>query len=279
MSTPHGPGADLHGVAETLLIPLYGRAVETAKPSGLFSDPKAVEMVEAIDYDFTRLGRDRAVYGTVLRTAVFDHWVSAFLQRHPAGTVFEVGGGLNTRYERLDNGTAHWVDLDLPEATALRRRFFADTDRRYMIAASILDDSWVEQVRALPGPFFVAAEASILYLPEPDVLRALRLITETVGRGELAIDTWGRWILDHQGGVTALRGMDAQITWACDDPTELTRAVPSLTLRQSRRFGEVPGPVRARLPLAYRLLLPLVGRLSRSVGTYRFNLFDIRPDA
>lgn len=138
MSTP----SELRVVAETLMMPLYGRAVETAKPAGLLSDPKAVEMIEAIDYDFTRFRGDRSVYGAVLRTAVFDHWVRDFLHRHPAGTVFEVGGGLNTRYERLDNGTAHWVDLDLPEATALRRRFFTDTDRRRMIAASVLDGSW-----------------------------------------------------------------------------------------------------------------------------------------
>lgn len=273
MSIPPG----LTGVAETLLIPLYGRAVETRKRAGVLSDPRAVEIVGAIDYDFGRFGNDRGVYGSVLRTAVFDHWVSAFLRRHPEGTVFEVGGGLNTRYERLDNGTAHWVDLDLPQATELRRRFFSDTDRRRMIAASILDDTWIDQVRALPGPFFVAAEASILYLPEPDALRALRLITGAVGRGELAIDTWGLWILAHQDAVGVLRGMDAPITWACEDPGELSRGVPGLTLRQSRRFGEWPGPVRARLPLAYRLLFSLVARVSRSAGAYRLNLFDIRP--
>lgn len=278
MSTPHHEGADLHGVAETLLIPLYGRAVETRKPAGLLADPKAVEMVEAIDYDFDRFDGSRSLFGSMLRTAIFDHWTSAFLDRHPAGTVVEVGTGLNTRFERLDNGAVHWVDLDLPEVITLRRRFFADTDRRHMIAASILDDTWVDQVRALPAPCFVAAEASILYLPEPDVLRALRLITDTVERGELAIDTWGRWVLTHQHKIDTLRGMDAPLSWACDDPTELSRAVPSLALRESRRFGDVPGPLRSRLPLAYRLLPPLLPRVSRPAGSYRLNLFDIRHD-
>lgn len=269
---------DLHGVAETLLIPLYARAVETRKRAGLLADPKAVEMVAAIDYDFTRFGRSRSLFGAVLRTAIFDHWISAFLIRHPHGTVVEVGCGLNTRFERLDNASAHWVDLDLPEAITLRRRFFTDTDRRHMIAASILDDTWVEQVRALPAPYFVAAEASILYLPEPDVRRALTLITDTVGPGQLAIDTGGHHFLSNQHKIDVLRGMDAPLTWACDDPADLTRAVPGLTLRETRRFGEVPDPLRSRLQLPYRLLQPLVTRLSRKAGSYRLTLFDIHPD-
>jgi O-methyltransferase involved in polyketide biosynthesis len=37
-------------VQETLLIPLYARAVETRKRRGMLSDPRAVEMVEAIGY-------------------------------------------------------------------------------------------------------------------------------------------------------------------------------------------------------------------------------------
>jgi len=33
----------------------------------------------------------------------------------------------------------HWFDLDLPDMIELRREFFADTDRRTQIAASVVD--------------------------------------------------------------------------------------------------------------------------------------------
>ena len=55
----------------------------------------------------------------------------------------ELGTGLNTRFERVDNGSVHWIDLDLPDTIALRRRFFSDTERRRMIAASLLDEDWL----------------------------------------------------------------------------------------------------------------------------------------
>jgi O-methyltransferase involved in polyketide biosynthesis len=66
-----------------------------------------------------------------------------FLSRHPQGTVVEIGAGLNTRFERLDNGAVHWFDLYLPDAVELRRRFLADSDRRKTLACSILDPDWV----------------------------------------------------------------------------------------------------------------------------------------
>lgn len=269
--------APLRGAEETLLIPLYGRAVHTRQGGRLLSDAKAVEMVEEIDYDFARFDGSRDLYGCVLRSAVIDHWVAGFLREHPAGTVVEVEVGLNTRFERLDNGRVRWVDLDLPDATALRRRFFVDTDRRRMIAASVLDEAWVETVRALPSPRFVVAEASIIYLTEPEALRALRLIAQTVRRGQLAMDTWGRWILTHQHTVRTLHAMDAPLTWGCDDPRELEGSVPGLALRESRRFGDVPAPVHARLPAAQRLMFPLVSRLAPAARAYRLNLFDIHP--
>lgn len=33
----------------------------------------------------------------------------------------EIGTGLNTRFERVDNRAVHWIDLDLPDAIELRR--------------------------------------------------------------------------------------------------------------------------------------------------------------
>jgi len=63
--------------------------------------------------------------------------------------------GLNTRFDRVGNGQAHWIDLDLPDTIELRRRFFADSGRRRMVAASVLDQGWLPAVRDSPGPVFL----------------------------------------------------------------------------------------------------------------------------
>jgi len=40
---------------ETLLVPLYGKAMETQKKTPILYDAKAVEIIEKIDYDFKSL--------------------------------------------------------------------------------------------------------------------------------------------------------------------------------------------------------------------------------
>ena len=113
----------LGAVQETLFIPLAARARETRKRRPMLRDPKAVQMVESIDFDTAKYGRGTGGLVTLLRTATFDVWVRDFLSRNPDGTVVEIGTGLNTRFERVDNGAVHWIDLDLPDTIELRRQY------------------------------------------------------------------------------------------------------------------------------------------------------------
>jgi O-methyltransferase involved in polyketide biosynthesis len=57
-------------------------------------------MVRSIDYDAAKHGRGAGGSVTVLRTGIIDFWVRRFLTAHPAGTLVELGTGLNTRFER-----------------------------------------------------------------------------------------------------------------------------------------------------------------------------------
>jgi O-methyltransferase involved in polyketide biosynthesis len=74
-------------VQETLLIPLYGRAVETRKNRSVLRDPKALEMVDAIDYDFAKFDGGPSLLGSVLRTAIFaTHFPNSALAFETAGS-------------------------------------------------------------------------------------------------------------------------------------------------------------------------------------------------
>lgn len=111
--------AELGSVQQTLFIPLAGRARESERKRPALRDPKAVEMMRSIDFDIAGYAKGwGGAFITVLRTLVFDWWVRQFLAEHPNGTVVELGTGLNTRFERTDNGSVHWVDLDLPDTIA-----------------------------------------------------------------------------------------------------------------------------------------------------------------
>lgn len=112
---------DLGPVQQTLLIPLLGRAVESRKPAGLLKDRKAEAIVDALDYDFAKWRGGASLVGATLRTVLFDRAIEKFAR--DAATIVEIGCGLNTRFDRLDDGERQWLEFDLPDSIALRRRF------------------------------------------------------------------------------------------------------------------------------------------------------------
>jgi O-methyltransferase involved in polyketide biosynthesis len=245
--------AELGAVQETLFIPLAARARAAARKQPVLRDPKAVEMVRSIDFD-AAAGRGVPSFLVVLRTMILDWWVSQFLAEHPAGTVVELGTGLNTRFERTDNGSVHWIDLDLPDTIELRCRFFADTDRRRMIAASLLDEDWMAAVEQLPGPYFFVSEGVLVYLEEDAVTGTLARIAGRFPGAMLAFDTYPRVTFNQQHRMAARRNI-APWAWACDDPRSLERL--GLRVVETAAITRPPAALRPSLPARYRFLLPL----------------------
>jgi O-methyltransferase involved in polyketide biosynthesis len=244
----------LGAVQQTLFIPLAARASQTQKKHPLLRDPKAVEIVRSIDYD-AKYGRGAGGSVTVLRTAIIDFWVRSFLAAHPAGTVVEIGTGLNARFERVDNGQVHWFDLDLPDTIELRRTFFADTERRRMVAASVLDEGWLSPVAQSRGPYFFVADGVLAYLPEDQVTATLARIAAQFPGALIALDTYPKQTLDWQHRLAAKKDMDARWAWSCDDPRSLERF--GLEVMEPASITRPPRAMRSQLPARYRYLMPL----------------------
>ncbi|MGA5344163.1 hypothetical protein ACPCSQ_00400 [Streptomyces griseoincarnatus] len=87
------------------------------------------------------------------RAPLFDRWVPGFPSAHPDATGVEIGTGLDTRHERVDNGRPRWHELDLPGVIDLRRHFSAGILRRTVIAASVTDRAWAAEVASHPPGF------------------------------------------------------------------------------------------------------------------------------
>ncbi|ESA37498.1 tetracenomycin c synthesis protein [Leptolyngbya sp. Heron Island J] len=271
---------ELGPVQETLLIPLLGRAVETQKRNGLIQDEKAVKIVESLDYDFSKWENSKALTGATLRTRMFDQDVQAFLSKNPTGTIVEIGCGLNTRFERLDNGQAYWFDLDLPDTLALRRQFFQDQPRRTMIAASVLETDWMETVAATGGPWCFISEAVIIYLDAVQAKQAITQIAKRFPGAWLLTDTTAQAMVDSQSTHDAMRYLpqESWFRWACNDPHELETWGANLRLVQSRTFLDADPDLMKQAPRQIRFLARWAPWLIRGkLKGYRLNQFLIEP--
>jgi O-methyltransferase involved in polyketide biosynthesis len=180
----------LGSVQKTLLLPLWGRAAETRKPKPLLADRAAAEIVGKLDYDFTAMSA-RLSFVTQLawiaRSVHIDRTIRTFVDSHPRAAVVNIGCGLDTTFERVDNGTLTWVDLDLPDVIRLRAELVPEGPRRTSIASSVLDDQWLGQIEREHGVMFVAAGV-LYYFDEAEVRALLSRIAAAFPGAEMICD-------------------------------------------------------------------------------------------
>ena len=118
----------LSGVPETLLWTLHNRAQEAMRPDALLRDPEAVRLYRAIDYDYARsFGKPDGSHA--LRSRMFDAALRPWLAGHPGGTVVDLACGLETQFQRCDDGRVKWLCVDVPETIAVRERLLPPSAR------------------------------------------------------------------------------------------------------------------------------------------------------
>lgn len=115
----------LEGVSETLFITLYIRGKDAMSKKPILNDLKSLEIMRQIDYDFEKFKKSKASYhGTLARICVMDRQVKKFISEDPNCNIISVGCGLDTRFERVDNGKIKWYNLDFPDVISARDFFF-----------------------------------------------------------------------------------------------------------------------------------------------------------
>lgn len=247
-------------VQETLLIPLWARAIETGKADPILKDLKAVEILKKIDYDFDKFVKAKGTQvGACLRGFIIDRWVRAFLQQYPDGTVVEIGAGLDTRYERLDNGRVCWFDLDLPDAMDIRKYFFEETRRRTFIGSSVLEPGWVNTIRdVIRGPVFFIAEGVLIYLNEGLVKELLTLLADNFQGCHFAFDSMPPFMVKYQQHHDSVKHTTARFGWGIKDVRRIETWDKRFKIEESLTLRDVPSKYYNKLPLILRIMFLLV---------------------
>ncbi len=186
----------LSGVSETLLITLYIRAMESQRPDALIKDEKALALVTRMSFDFSRVRQiplsEANKLVIILRSREFDRRAQDFLARHPDAVVVHIGCGLDTRFERVDNGRVEWYDLDFPNVIELRRKFVGDeTERYHLLGCSVLDNAWLDRVSShQQRPCLFLAEGVSMHLEEAQVRSLVLTLRDHFPGAELIFDAY-----------------------------------------------------------------------------------------
>jgi O-methyltransferase involved in polyketide biosynthesis len=255
----------LDGVPETTLWTLFFRAKEARRKDGPLSDPRAIELVEGIEFPFgERFGHIPAFGRFIgLRALTFDLIVNDVLRTDPEALVVVLGEGLETQFWRVDNGRVRWFTVDLPETADVRRKLLGeDPPRRRLYAGSATEDGWWAALGAVPTDrVVVIAQGLLMYLPPADVRALIARCATAFPGGVMAFDTVPRFFAAMSGKAKGPGGYVAPpMPWGVDPHRLVAQLRKDPAIAQARIIEPPsPGPVIGAALLARRLLPPLRG--------------------
>jgi len=263
----------LSGVSETLLITLYLRALESQRPDALIKDEKAVELVTRLSYDFARVRQiplsEANKLVIILRNLEFDRYARDFLARRPEAVVVHIGCGLDSRFERVDNGRVEWYDLDFPHVIELRRKYLGDERGRYhMLGGSVLEDAWLEALSIhRQRPFLFLAEGVFMYLKEPQVKRLVLTLRDRFPGAELVFDAYSPLHVWRHNLQTLNSKVNVRVHWGIWRTRRIERWGDGIRLLDEWGFFDDPTPRLARMRWMRR-----IESLARTFRIYHFQL-------
>ena len=213
---------NLEGVEKTMLLTLFAKAKHSQQKNHKFYDSKAIEVISKIDYDFSIAEKDRFMQlGTIARTIVLDKMVSDYINKHPECTIVNIASGMDTRFNRLDNGKINWYNVDLENSAKYRLRYIEDTDRVTTLAYSAMDSSWAQEIKLRKDVLFIV-EGLTMYLNQKDVESIINIIDENFTDCTIFMEIMPPISVENTK-EESIEDTDSKFIWGVEKGYELTK--------------------------------------------------------
>lgn len=217
-------GNSLAGVSATTLWTLRNRATAAKRPDGVIHDPWAVELFDAIGYDYAKFGKANQFHP--LRALTFDAVTADYLRTYPTASVVALAEGLQTSLWRLDR-------------------------------------SWMDRVDTSHG-VFITAEGLLMYLDPADVRGLIADCAARFPGGRMMFDSIPHWAsrrtLKGQRMSNRYVAPPMPFGLTADEGVALAREIPGVCA--ARDIALLPGRGLSRLMA--RLPLDRIGPLRRT---------------
>lgn len=213
-------------VESTLFVPMLGRIYASEHFPSILHDKTALTLKSQLPAEvLTNHTQTQYTYlASAVRSANIDRHIQDFLSRHPDGVIVQLGCGLETTFNRNDNGRTCWYGVDLPEVIEYRKTLLSESNREKLLATDAFSKQWLRQVREEVGdvPLLITASGLFYYFERKQVLGLLRMLG-SYGMIEVVFDTV------NQQGLRLMRRKwmkqvghaDAQMYFCIDSAKEL----------------------------------------------------------
>lgn len=202
-------GPSRFDIPSELLQPLWLRSRESLADDRLLYDPVAAVACSQCTLTPECL-RGNVTEQQLLHASLTlqgDRRVQDFLRRHPNGVILNLGGGLDTRFYRIDNGRCRWFDIDVTEHLLWRQRLFHRSERYRMLPGSLEELDWLQLLPAMSGsPVMLVCDQAMLAYSAPVISGFLQSAACHFGRLEMCLVLAGDWCASPLADRLGVRG-------------------------------------------------------------------------
>jgi O-methyltransferase involved in polyketide biosynthesis len=229
---------ELGAIQETLVLPLWARARDAESSDPLLNDVYASEIVAKIDYDFTKIESEQTESHRLVwpvRAFNFDTSIRKFLEQNDRAVVINIGAGLDTTFQRVDDGKVRWINLELPDVALLRQQLIPDSEREITIARSVFDFAWMDDIAKLTEDrsiLFMAAGV-LCYFETNQIKSLFCTLTRVYPHAHFLFDAMSRLtVWGANRDIMKKSGMDksVRLKWHLKKASRLKRWVDTLVV-------------------------------------------------
>lgn len=258
---------------ETLLIPLYGKAMDYYKDKSILGDEKAASIIDQIDYDFSNLKiAEKTNVMMCLRAKLIDDYVKGYLQYKEGVVVLHLGCGLDSRSERIGSTNTMWYDLDFEEVISIRRKFYGETDKYCLMPSSVTESEWLDEIPKDRQHYIVVAEGLSMYLTENDIRQLCSRLMDRCGGFTLIMDAYSELTARSAKNHPSLKRTGAVIRWGIDDPTKVEKWGEDIRFVEEQYF--TMSEYNQSLSLGNRVMFGIANMFAAAQRAHRLLIYD-----
>jgi O-methyltransferase involved in polyketide biosynthesis len=168
---------------------------------------------------------------------------------------------MDSTFNRIDNGSVRWYNLDMPDAIEFRHRYIQPSSRCMDIARSMFDYAWLHDVDAPDGHVLILAGGLFQYFEEGQIRQLVCKIIEHFPSGELFFDTGSkRGVKITNRSVRKTGNAGSEMKFWVNNPEKLKEWSPGIRATETfPLLGEIAR--RPNLSFSTRLTMRICDRL------------------
>jgi len=233
-------------VADTLFVPLRGRIYCVETFPHLLKDDKVISIKDKIPPEKENAKQSQyTLIASAVRSINMDRFIKNFMEENPDGVIVEIGCGLETTYNRNDDGKHRWYAMDLPEVIEYREKILPPGERQTLIKGDILKTDWMDKINEEINskPVIFSAGGLFHYFPKEDILTTIRNLQQKFKNAQLVFDTLNHWgIKGIKKYMKQIGHEEATMYFYVDNGKDLIREIgePAKLLKEQKYYSEIP---------------------------------------